>query len=184
MNERERKEIQIFSAALEFSSAAERTEYLSQACADDEALRQKVEALLHVRAEADQFFGNVTTDRNRSVLSSMAKVSDPGNTIPVAAVTEKPGACIDGYKLLEEIGEGGCGVVYMAEQKEPIKRRVALKIIKIGMDTREVVARFEAERQALAIMDHPNIAKIFAAGATDSSVSRAGETANRRAGDS
>ncbi len=184
MNERERKETQIFSDALEFSSAAERTDYLNQACADDAALRQRVEALLRVRAEADQYFGSVTTDRNRAVLSGIACSSDAGNTVPLAGLTEKTGVCIDGYKLLEKIGEGGCGVVYMAEQKEPIKRRVALKIIKIGMDTREVVARFEAERQALAIMDHPNIAKIFAAGATDSSVSRAGETANRRTGDS
>src|SRR6266446_4500084 len=167
MNERERKEIHIFSAALEFSSAAERVEYLNQACAGDAALRQKVEALLRVRAEADRFFGSVTTDRNRAVLSGIACSSDEGNTVPLAGLTEKPGACIDGYRLLEKIGEGGCGVVYMAEQKEPIKRRVALKIIKIGMDTREVVARFEAERQALAIMDHPNIAKIHDAGATE-----------------
>src|SRR6266568_4089882 len=166
MNERERKETQIFSDALEFSSAAERTDYLNQACADDAALRQRVEALLRVRAEADQYFGSVTTDRNRAVLSGIACSSDAGNTVPLAGLTEKTGVCIDGYKLLEKIGEGGCVVVYMAEQKEPIKRRVALKIIKIGMDTREVVARFEAERQALAIMDHPNIAKIFAAGAT------------------
>ena len=82
-------------------------------------------------------------------------------------VTEGPGTVIDKYKLLEKLGEGGFGVVYMAEQREPVKRRVALKIIKIGMDTREVVARFEAERQALAMMDHPNIAKVFDAGSTE-----------------
>src|SRR6266702_6562314 len=173
MNERERKETQIFSDALEFSSAAERTDYLNQACADDAALRQKVEALLRVRAQADHYFGSVTTDRNRAVLSGIACSSDAGNTVPLAGLTEKTGVCIDGYKLLEKIGEGGCGVVYMAEQKEPIKRRVALKIIKIGMDTREVVARFEAERQALAMMDHPNIAKIFDAGATESTLTPA-----------
>src|SRR5579859_3397676 len=86
-------------------------------------------------------------------------------TAPV--LTEKPGDKIGRFKLLEEIGQGGFGVVYMAEQREPVKRRVALKIIKLGMDTRQVVARFEAERQALALMDHPNIAKIFEAGATD-----------------
>ena len=84
-----------------------------------------------------------------------------------AAVTEKPGDRIGRYKLLEKIGEGGCGIVYMAEQTEPIRRRVALKVIKLGMDTRQVVARFEAERQALALMDHPNIAKVLDAGATD-----------------
>jgi serine/threonine protein kinase/TPR repeat protein len=82
-------------------------------------------------------------------------------------VTEKPGDDIGRYKLLEKIGEGGCGIVYMAEQTEPIRRRVALKVIKLGMDTRQVVARFEAERQALALMDHPNIAKVLDAGATD-----------------
>src|SRR3989449_905809 len=85
----------------------------------------------------------------------------------MASITEKPGDLIGRYKLLQKIGEGGCGVVYMAEQEEPVRRRVALKVIKLGMDTRQVVARFEAERQALALMDHPNIAKVLDAGATD-----------------
>ena len=83
-------------------------------------------------------------------------------------ITEQPGTQIGPYKLLQQIGEGGMGVVYMAEQKEPVERRVALKIIKPGMDTRQVIARFEAERQALAMMDHPNIAKVLDAGTTDS----------------
>src|SRR5204863_4458566 len=87
---------------------------------------------------------------------------------PVTLLTEKPGDRIGRYKLLEQIGEGGCGVVYVAEQEEPVRRRVALKVIKLGMDTRQVVARFEAERQVLALMDHPNIAKVLDAGATDS----------------
>ena len=82
-------------------------------------------------------------------------------------LTEKPGDRIGHYKLLQQIGEGGCGVVYMAEQEQPIRRRVALKVIKLGMDTKAVIARFEAERQALALMDHPNIAKVLDAGATD-----------------
>src|ERR1017187_6105845 len=82
-------------------------------------------------------------------------------------VSEKPGDHIGRYKLIEKIGEGGCGIVYMAEQTEPIRRRVALKVIKLGMDTRQVIARFETERQALALMDHPNIAKVLDAGATD-----------------
>src|SRR6266487_3469386 len=83
------------------------------------------------------------------------------------SLTEKSGDRIGRYRLLQEIGHGGCGVVYMAEQEEPVRRKVALKVIKLGMDTRQVVARFEAERQALALMDHPNIAKILDAGATD-----------------
>src|SRR5215467_292761 len=82
-------------------------------------------------------------------------------------LTEKPGDRIGRYRLLQEIGHGGCGVVYMAEQEEPVRRRVALKVIKLGMDTKQVVARFEAERQALALMDHPNIAKVLDAGATE-----------------
>ena len=86
-------------------------------------------------------------------------------------VTEKPGDKIGRYKLLQQIGEGGCGVVYMAEQEEPVRRRVALKVIKLGMDTKQVIARFEAERQALALMDHPNIAKIHDAGVTGSAQS-------------
>jgi eukaryotic-like serine/threonine-protein kinase len=81
--------------------------------------------------------------------------------------SEKPGDTIGRYKLLQKIGEGGCGVVYMAEQEEPVKRRVALKVIKLGMDTKSVIARFEAERQALAMMDHPNIAKVLDGGATE-----------------
>src|SRR5438105_4315941 len=84
--------------------------------------------------------------------------------VPSVAVTEKPGDRIGRYKLLQQIGEGGMGVVYMAEQQEPVIRKFALKIIKLGMDTRQVVARFEAERQALALMDHPNIAKVLDAG--------------------
>src|SRR5712671_6318111 len=82
-------------------------------------------------------------------------------------ITPKPGERIGRYRLLQEIGYGGCGVVYMAEQEEPVRRRVALKVIKLGMDTRQVVARFDAERQALALMDHPNIARILDAGTTE-----------------
>ena len=89
-------------------------------------------------------------------------------TIGLPPIAEGPGTTIGRYKLLEEIAEGGMGVVYMAEQREPVRRKVALKIIKPGMDTREVIARFEAERQALAMMDHPNIAKVFDAGETES----------------
>src|SRR3954452_4429827 len=91
-----------------------------------------------------------------------------GTIVLSLPVTEKPGDMIGRYKLLQQLGEGGCGVVYMAEQEEPVRRRVALKVIKLGMDTKSVIARFEAERQALALMDHPNIAKVFDGGATES----------------
>src|SRR5205814_166233 len=92
---------------------------------------------------------------------------DPRRETPVAKPSEQLGDRIGRHKLLQQIGEGGCGVVYMAEQEEPVRRRVALKVIKLGMDTKSVIARFEAERQALALMDHPNIAKVLDAGATD-----------------
>src|SRR6185295_13910522 len=93
----------------------------------------------------------------------------PGNepTVVVQSVTEKAGDTIGRYKLREKVGEGGWGAVYVAEQEEPVRRRVALKVIKPGMDSRQVIARFEAERQALAMMDHPNIAKVLDAGTTD-----------------
>src|SRR5262245_32245229 len=96
-----------------------------------------------------------------------AQAEGPKNSVDTTApLTEKPGDRIGRYRLIEEIGHGGCGVVYMAEQEEPVRRRVALKVIKLGMDTRQVVARFEAERQVLALMDHPNIARVLDAGAT------------------
>src|SRR5438105_4402857 len=103
-------------------------------------------------------------------VAALALVTDPdpqGSLVVAAQVTEKPGDNIGRYKLLQQIGEGGCGVVYMAEQAEPVRRRVALKVIKLGMDTKSVIARFEAERQALALMEHPNIAKVLDAGATE-----------------
>src|SRR5471030_2921443 len=94
--------------------------------------------------------------------------SSPLTDLPtVVPITEKAGDRIGRYKLLERIGEGGCGVVYVAEQTEPVRRRVTIKVIKLGMDTKQVIARFEAERQALAMMDHPNIAKVLDAGATE-----------------
>ena len=100
-------------------------------------------------------------------LASAENAAEPLETSTATLPTGKPGDRIGHYKLLQQIGEGGCGVVYMAEQEEPVRRRVALKIIKLGMDTRQVIARFEAERQALAMMDHPNIAKVLDAGATE-----------------
>jgi serine/threonine protein kinase len=99
---------------------------------------------------------------------ALAATDGPGtDTLPSPALLEQPGDRIGRYKLLQKIGEGGCGVVYVAEQEEPVRRRVALKVIKPGMDTRQVIARFEAERQALALMDHPNIAKVYDGGTTE-----------------
>ncbi|MFI5358046.1 MAG: serine/threonine protein kinase, partial [Opitutales bacterium] len=126
--------------------------FLDRECGKDTALRQRLEALLRAHQAAGDFMDTPAPVMPR-------KTPDAG--------TEMPGTRIGRYKLLEKIGEGGCGVVWMAEQEEHVRRRVALKIIKLGMDTREVIARFEAERQALAMMDHPNIAKILDAGSTD-----------------
>jgi serine/threonine protein kinase len=149
-------EIEVFNIALELPAGA-RAAYLDQACAGDTALRQRVEELLKSSQVSCDFLESpdaVPTGAGGTVRSS-----------PVPA--EKPGDRIGRYKLLQQIGEGGCGAVYMAEQEEPVRRRVALKVIKLGMDTKQVIARFEAERQALALMDHPNIAKVLDAGATD-----------------
>src|SRR5262245_28177380 len=141
----------IFWAALERTSADDRAAYLDTACANDPALRKRIEALLRAHEDAGSFLPNGSGGHAFAFDST---------------VGERPGAVIGPYKLLQQIGEGGMGTVYMAEQTEPVRRTVALKIIKPGMDTRQVIARFEAERQALAIMDHPNIAKVFDGGAT------------------
>ncbi|HLP77161.1 MAG TPA: serine/threonine-protein kinase, partial [Candidatus Paceibacterota bacterium] len=139
---------EIFSRARQCQSPTEREEYLAGACKDDPGLRQQVESLLLAYEQAGDFLGGT--------------VKLPQSDVEI----ERAGVMIGRYKLLQKIGEGGFGVVYMAEQVEPMQRKVALKIIKAGMDTREVVARFEAERQALALMDHPNIAKVLDAGTT------------------
>jgi len=150
------REIEVFNAALELPPA-ERVAYLDLVCAGDHALRKRVEELLQAGDKAGAFLGTPAADPQSA-----------GGTIRLAHIpTQKPGDRIGRYKLLQQIGEGGCGVVYMAEQEEPVRRRVALKVIKLGMDTKSVIARFEAERQALALMDHPNIAKVLDAGATE-----------------
>ncbi len=159
----DRKDIEtIFTSALQRTSAGERTAYLDGACGDDAALRGRVEELLRAHEDADTFLSRPTAGAR-----IVASPSDGGGSAPGAdSRGEGPGARIDRYKLLQRIGEGGFGEVYMAEQEEPVRRKVALKIIKLGMDTRQVIGRFEAERQALAMMDHPNIAKVLDAGAT------------------
>ena len=142
----------IFRHALQFESRDEQRSYVKRACGEDVASCAAVEALLQQHHAS-------------SILDAPALESlFPHEATPL---TESPGTIIGRYKLLEKIGEGGMAVVYMAEQQEPIRRKVALKIIKLGMDTRQVIARFEAERQALAMMDHPSIAKVLDAGATE-----------------
>ena len=148
----------IFIDALDQPTAEERARFLDQACGTDTALRQQVETLLRSHEEAAGFLSDPSRKPDGPDIA-------PRHVNP--SLTEKPGDRIGRYKLLQEIGEGGCGLVYMAEQEEPVRRRVALKVIKLGMDTREVMTRFEAERQALALMDHPNIAKVLDAGATE-----------------
>jgi WD40 repeat protein/serine/threonine protein kinase len=146
----------LFLKALELGSAGERQQYLDAMCGPDAALRAEVESLLEASARAGRF------------LESAAPALPRNATVAESLVTECPGTVIGPYKLLEQIGEGGFGVVFMAEQQHPVRRKVAVKIIKPGMDTRRVIARFEAERQALALMDHPNIARVLDAGATES----------------
>jgi hypothetical protein len=145
--EHEPREEIVFKAALNLP-VGQREDYLQAACAGNAELRAQVDALLQTVGD---FVNPVPT--------KTIKISVP--------LMEQPGAKIGRYKLLQQIGEGGCGVVYMADQEEPVKRRVALKVIEPGMDTKEVLGRFEAERQALALMDHSNIAKVLEAGATE-----------------
>ncbi|MBN1973359.1 MAG: protein kinase, partial [Sedimentisphaerales bacterium] len=152
-NEREKLIEAIYHLALEKRAGKERSAYLDSVCVDDNDLRTSVESLLKAYDKAGDFLES--------------PIFDSGITLDEFPLSEGPGTVIDRYKLLEKIGEGGMAVVYMAEQQEPICRKVALKIIKLGMDTKQVIARFEAERQALAIMDHPNIAKVLDAGATE-----------------
>lgn len=143
----------IFDRAVEIESAEELETYLRGACADDVQLRMKVEGLLGAYREAGSFLESPPPELQV--------------TVGVAEISERPGSFIGRYRLLQEIGAGGFGVVFMAEQTDPVFRKVALKVIKPGMDSRAVVARFKAERQALAMMDHPNIAQVFDAGATE-----------------
>jgi eukaryotic-like serine/threonine-protein kinase len=145
----------LFQAAVQLPGP-ERAAFLDRECAGDPALRTRLNALLAAHDAPD------------GVLASYAEANRPTITLELLDLPDPAvGLTIGRYKLLERLGEGGCGVVYVAEQTEPVRRRVALKVIKLGMDTREVIARFEAERQALALMDHPNIAKVLDAGTTE-----------------
>ena len=146
MNAEQFNEEAILEEALSFDSVEDRRAYLEGACKGNQQLRAQVESLIEAHLVAGGFLSG-----------------KPARLGPEA----QPGTLIGRYKLLEKIGEGGMGVVYMAEQQEPVRRKVALKVIKLGMDTKQVIARFEAERQALALMDHPNIARVLDAGLTD-----------------
>ena len=148
------REEALFLAASQLAGPA-RAAFLDQACAADAALRQRLDALLAAHEEPESL-----AKPNRATIRLQFDEPDPGPH-------EQVGSMVGRYKLLEKLGVGGFGEVWAAEQKEPVRRRVALKIIKLGMDTKQVVARFEAERQALALMDHPNIARVLDAGATD-----------------
>src|SRR5262245_26000071 len=144
MNDREQQEEALFEAARRLTNPAHRAAFLDAACADNPALRKQLEDLLAAQGDADDFFRPLP---KASGVAASPAVAEPASA---PSADEQVGATIGRYKLLQKIGEGGFGVVYLAEQKEPVKRRVALKIIKLGMDTKQVVARFEAERQALA----------------------------------
>src|SRR5215831_19086803 len=152
MNDDPKTDVGLFAQAMQLP-ASQRAAFLQRASDGDTKLRQRVEGLLRAHDSAGDFL----------------EKPPPGATEsgPEGPVGEKIGDRIGRYKLLEQIGEGGCGVVYVAEQEQPVRRRVALKVIKLGMDTRQVIARFDAERQVLAIMDHANIARVFDAGATE-----------------
>jgi len=143
---------EVFTLALQKPSASDRAHFLDKACKDDPSLGAYVGTLLKAHAEAGTFLD--------------VPVAEVGDLEVNPPELEAKGMEIGPYKICEPIGEGGFGVVYLAEQEEPVRRKVALKIIKPGMDTKQVVTRFEMERQALALMDHPSIAKVFDAGAT------------------
>ncbi|HMC28077.1 MAG TPA: serine/threonine-protein kinase, partial [Verrucomicrobiae bacterium] len=153
------REAALFAMALE-KPVAERAVFLQAVCGSDGVLRQRLETLLAAHDQPDEALGEgANSKRTIKAAMKLEFAKEPAD--------EAVGQTLGRYKLLERVGEGGCGVVYVAEQIEPVRRRVALKVIKLGMDTKQVVARFEAERQALAMMDHPNIAKVLDAGTTE-----------------
>ena len=146
----------LFSAAKTIESESDRRDFLDRACNGDEALRAEIEELLHVQQSGDSFL-------DRPALDDL-----PDTTSEALVDVSNLGQAIGKYRLLQKLGEGGMGTVFMAEQTTPIHRRVAIKVIKTGSDSKQFAARFEAERQALAMMDHPNMAKVLDAGCTDS----------------
>ncbi|MBL8803517.1 MAG: serine/threonine protein kinase [Planctomycetes bacterium] len=165
MNDPKHRQLrELFEQALELS-AEQRSIFLSARCAGQPELRQRIEALL-AAAEDERFLASPTGAVAGELAAPHVPNPKPAATPALALGAEQPGAHIGPYKLLQLIGEGGFGEVFLAQQEEPVRRKVALKILKLGMDTRQIVARFEQERQALALMDHPNIARVFDAGVT------------------
>ena len=154
-------------AALNVPDMALRATFLDRACAGDACLRAAVEEMLLAHADAEKFFANGRAAVNAPGIDAQAAAALKASNGEIDFTDEQIGSRVGRYKLLQKIGEGGCGAVYLAEQQEPVRRHVALKVIKLGMDTKSVIARFEAERQALALMDHPNIARVLDAGATE-----------------
>ena len=152
----------LFEAARQLKPGGPREAFLAEACANDAGLRQRLEELLAADGMADHFLKSAS--RSAATLLDASQLKQLADT---TLADEQTGRHIGAYKILQRIGEGGGGVVYMAEQEQPVPRRVALKIIKLGMDTKRVMARFDAERQALSLMDHPHIARVLDAGATD-----------------
>ncbi len=155
----------IFDEAAEIVDEGARRDYLERACGDDDAVRFKVDALLRAYADAGSFLQQPAADAG--LTDAFTPADGPRTPAEARPNGEGPLSRIGPYKLLQPLGEGGMGAVYMAEQEHPVRRRVALKIIKPGMDSRQVIARFEAERQALALMDHQNIARVLDAGTTE-----------------
>jgi eukaryotic-like serine/threonine-protein kinase len=160
------REEEVFEAARKLDDPEQREEFLERACESDPDLRQRVATLLSVHNQAEELFDECISALRSS--PENARDSAAARDLACGFEEEQPGARVGQYKILQKIGEGGCGAVYLAEQEKPMRRLVALKVIKLGMDTRAVIARFDAERQALAMMDHPNIAKVLDAGATRS----------------
>ncbi len=158
----------LYETALSIGDLSARRAFLSKACVDDATRLARVESWLNEKDAADDFFRAATRALTVIVEEATEALMPSLVASEIASSAEGPGTRIGCYTLLERIGEGGCGVVYLADQSEPLRRRVALKVIRLGLDTEKVVARFEMERQALALMDHPNIARVLDAGATDS----------------
>src|SRR6267378_327622 len=166
--ERWQRVVQIFGGVKDLS-AGHRTSYLEAACQGDSKLRREVEDLLAEDATDENFLNPIRSMPAPDVESMLEGATKANALINSAAMPEAVpqfGVQIDRYHLLQKVGEGGMGEVWLAEQIEPVRRNVALKVVKAGMNTREVIARFESERQALALMDHPAIAKVFDAGST------------------